>query len=109
MWSHRPDGRHDIYKRHERSPAHSPNIDRQASPTEMEGTTLEFAIEHLADDRDAVRLIKSDGSQIEDGRNGDVGPQADQIDKDASDGEEPNCVDGGVCLFVNLIPDSRQG
>lgn len=75
----------------------------------MEWPTLEFAIEHLADDRDAVGPIESDGCQVEDGRDGDVGTQTDQIDEDASDGEEPNCVDGGIGLFVDLIPDSRQG
>ena len=75
----------------------------------MKWPTLELAIKHLADDRDAVGPIQSDGGQIEDGRDGGVGSQTDQVDKDTGGNEEPDCVNWGIGLLVDLVPDSRQG
>ena len=109
LWSHRPDGRHNVYNRNERCPAHSPDIDGQASPPEMKRPRLKLAIEHLADDRNAVRPVKSDGGQIEDGRNGNVRTQTNQIDEDTRYSEEPNCVDWRIGLLVDFVPYSRQG
>ena len=109
LWSHGPDGGHDVDDGNERRPADSPDVDGQASPSEMEWPTLKLAIQHFANDRDAVGPIESDGRQIEDGGNGGVRSQTDQVDADTSGREEPDRVNRGVGLFVDLVPDTRQG
>lgn len=75
----------------------------------MEGPTLEFAVSQLADDGDAVGPVKSDGREVENGADGDVRAETDQIDENARDGEKPDGIDGSVGPLVDFVPDSRQG
>ena len=107
--SHGPNGGHDVDDRDKCRPNDSPDVDRQARPPEMEGPSFEFPVFHFADDGDTVRPIQSNSRQVEDGRNGGVRAQTDQIDEHARDGEEPDRVNRGVGTLVDLVPDSRQG
>ena len=74
----------------------------------MPGPGLELAEEHLAQDGDAVRPVEGDGRQVEDGRDGGVGAQPDEVDERAADGEEPDGVEGRGGGLVHLVPHARQ-
>lgn len=52
----------------------------------MPRTTLELVEEQLAQDRDAVRPVERDGTQVENSRDGDVAAQTNEIDQDADKG-----------------------
>ena len=75
----------------------------------MEGPTLELAVQHFADDRDAIGPVQSNSCEVEDGRDCGVRSQTDQIDEHTSGGKKPYCVDWSIGLFVDFIPNSRQG
>ena len=70
----------------------------------MPRTWLETATNELADDGDAVRPVQSNGTDVEDGRNGDVGTESDQVDGGAEDDRQPDGNDRGVGALVNDLP-----
>ena len=107
--SHGPDGRHDIDNSDKRGPNDSPYINRQASPPEVERPSLELAVKHLTDDRNAIRPIESNGREVENCRNGRVRSQSDQVDQYTRYGEKPDGVNRRIGPLVDLVPDSRQG
>ena len=75
----------------------------------MERPPLELAVEHFANDWDTIRPIQRNGREVENGGDGGVRAQRDQIDEDARDGEEPDGVDRSIGPLVNFVPDSRKG
>ena len=109
LWRHGPDGRHDIDNSDKRGPTDSPYINRQASPPEVERPSLKLAVKHLTDDGNTIRPIESDGREVEDGSNGRVRSQSDQVDEYTRYGEKPDGVNRRIGPLVDLVPDSRQG
>lgn len=75
----------------------------------MPGPALELVEQELAQDGDAVRPVQGDGAQVEDGRDGDVAAQPDEVDEDADERVQPHGQDGGVGLAPDLVPHARAG
>ena len=109
LWRHGPDGRHDIDDGDKRGPTDGPYVNRQASPSEVKRPPLKLAVTHLTDDGNTIRPIESDGREVEDGSNGRVRPQSDQVDQYTRYGEKPDGVNRRIRPLVDLVPDSRQG
>jgi hypothetical protein len=74
-WEQEDDG-------HKGGPDASPRVDEGACLAEMPWAPLELAVEELAEDWDAVRPIQADGTNVENGRDGDVAAQTDEVDQD---------------------------
>lgn len=53
-------------------PCHGPEIDDEAELSEVEGSRLKSAEQHLANDGNAVGPVERDRSHTEDGGNGEV-------------------------------------
>lgn len=102
-------GRHDVNDRHEGRPDDGPAVDPHARFPEVEGPWLEAAVGEFADDGDAVGPVEGDGREVEDGADGGVRAQSDEVDQDAADHEEPDGVEGGVGRRVDLVPDPAEG
>lgn len=94
---------------HEGRPEASPRVDVDAGLAEMPGAGLELAVEDLADDRDAVRPIQANGTDVEHGRDGDAAAQSDEVDQDAQERVEPDGQNWRAGLLPNLVPDTRAG
>ena len=93
---------------HKGRPNDSPTIDKRASPSQMEWSTLELAICQFAYNGNTIRPVKGNGSQIEDGSNSSVASQTNQIDEHTENAEQPNRVDRSVGPPVDLVPDSGK-
>lgn len=63
----------------------------------------------LADDGDAVGPIERNGAEVEDGSDGDVASQSNQVDQNADDSVQPDGQHRGVRLLPDLVPDARSG
>lgn len=105
---HGSNGRLHINDGHEKGPHDSPGIDPYAGPAQMERPSLELTVCQFADDGDHITPIQSNGRQVEDGSDGGVGSQSDQIDQDAADGEQPYTPQGSIRPLVGLVPDPRE-
>ena len=109
LWRHGPDRRHDVDDSDKRGPNDSPDINRQARPPEVERPSLKLAVQQLTDDGNTIRPVESNGREVEDGRNGRVRSQSDQVDQYTRYGEKPDGVHRRIGPLVDLVPHSRQG
>ena len=64
----------DENDRHEQRPGAGPEIDRPREFSKVPGTGFEAAKDHFAEDGDDVGPIEGDGGDVEDTRDGGVGP-----------------------------------
>ena len=71
-------------------------------------TRLELSKDELAEDGDAVGPIESDSANAEDTCDGRVGTETDQVDDDAPEDGDPDCVEGSSRLGVDLYPGFRE-
>ena len=92
-----------------RGPHQSPKVNPEAGSAQVPRTGFEFPVQYLADYRDAVGPIQRDGANIEDCSNGDVRAETDQVNKDATDGKDPNSVERCGGDPIDLVPDAGQG
>ena len=65
----------------------------------------ELSEDELAEDGDAVRPIESNGAHVEDTGNGSVGTETDQVNDDAPEDGDPDCVERSASLGVDFCPD----
>lgn len=107
--SNGPDRGEEEDDRHEGGPRAGPDVDEEARGAEVPGPALELVEEELAQDGDAVGPVEGDGAQVEDGRDGDVAAEPDEVDEDADERVEPDGQDGGVGAAPDLEPDARPG
>lgn len=105
-WS---DGWEDEDDTDEECPDAGPGIDKDAPFAHVPWTRFEFAKSHLAEDGDDIRPIKCDGAYIKHTRDGNIGPESDQIDGDAPEDTDPDCVQWSSSEAVDLGPDVREG
>lgn len=75
----------------------------------MPWPALELVEQDLAQDGDAVGPVQGDGAKVEDGRDGDVAAEADEVDEDADERIQPHGQDGGVGAAPDLVPHARPG
>ena len=86
-------------------PGASPDVDDIAELAHVPRTRFELAEDDLAEDGNAIGPIQGDGSDVEDTCNRGVGTQADQVNGDAPEDADPDCVDWGTGAFVDLGPE----
>ena len=103
------DSREEENDRDKGRPSDSVDVDKLARPSEIPRARLEAVEEQLAQDGNAVRPVECDGAHVEDGRDGDVGPQPDEVDEHAQQGVDPHGGNGGVGARPYAVPDVAEG
>lgn len=104
-----PDRREQEDNRHKRSPRASPDIDKEAHRAKVPRPTLKLVEEKLAQDGNTVRPVQGDGAQVEDSRDSDIAPQADEVDQDANQRVQPHSQDRGISALPDLVPHLGAG
>lgn len=107
--SHGHDGREEEDDRDKSGPAACPDVDKHTDRAQGPRARLERVEDELAQNRDAVRPVQRNGAEVEDGGDGNVAAQANEVDEDANERVQPHGQDGGIGLFPNLVPDPAAG
>lgn len=105
---HGPRCRQDEDDADEQGPETSPGVDEGGQGPHVPWSWGEFSEHELAEDGDAVGPVESDGADVEDAGDGGVGTETNQIDDDAPEDGDPDCVDGSASLGVDLCPDAGE-
>jgi len=70
---------------------------------------LELIEHQLAQDRDDITPVQSNGANIEHSRDCCVGTKTDEIDDDAEEGRGPYCIKWSACPAVEFGPNVGEG
>ncbi len=71
----------------------------------MPWSWFEFAKCKFAKDRDAVRPVQCDGTDVKNTSNGSVGTGTNQVDSNTEENRDPDCIEWGSCETIDLSPD----
>lgn len=104
----RHDSWHNKNDGDEESPRASVSIDEEGRLSKVPWTWDKLPEDKLTHDRDAVRQVESDGTDVEDPGDGGVRAEADEVDSDAEEYAEPDRGEWGVSLGVDLSPEGGE-
>ena len=94
---------------HEKGPDASPAVDEEGELAQMPWTRLEFVPDDLASDRDDVGPVEGDSAYVENTCDRNVRAQGNEVDGDAPEDADPDCIQRCSRESVDLGPNFGEG